>query len=73
MTKKKNIAAYHPEATNASHKTEPWAGAGADCRREILEFLPLWIMCSLEAQNLFGIDSTNNMTLQALDADRNTP
>ena len=45
--------------TIASHKTEHGL-APALTAKEILEFLPFMDnVCSLEAQNLFGIDSTN--------------
>lgn len=45
--------------TIASHKTEHGL-APALTAEEILEFLPFMDnVCSLEAQNLFGIDSTN--------------
>ena len=56
MTKKK-ILLLTTGGTIASHKTEHGPALTAE---EILEFLPFMDnVCSLEAQNLFGIDSTN--------------
>ena len=58
MTKKK-ILLLTTGGTIASHKTEHGL-APALTAEEILEFLPFMDnVCSLEAQNLFGIDSTN--------------